>query len=183
MHEDASSALTAWSNFYVITGSSAAALTGLMFVVITLVAGGRARSSEGVAVFSTPTVLHFAAALLISALLTAPWRSLVYVATVLGIAGLFGIVYVSRLMYGRTYSVYQPLAKILAWYAIIPSVAYLAIVAAAILLPTAQPQAPYALGAATLLLIFIGIHNAWDVVTFIAVEYDQPQSSSQNEEL
>mgnify|MGYP001252826337 CR=1 FL=1 len=38
MHDTASLVITAWSNFYVITGSSAAALTGLMFVVITLVA-------------------------------------------------------------------------------------------------------------------------------------------------
>lgn len=34
------SPLTAWANFYVITGTAAATLTGLMFVVITLIVGG-----------------------------------------------------------------------------------------------------------------------------------------------
>ncbi len=58
---------TAWSNFYIITGSSAAALTGLMFVVISLATGSRfvrqaGDSNAGFATFSTPTVVHFCAA-------------------------------------------------------------------------------------------------------------------------
>src|SRR5260370_22790157 len=103
MQDTASSAIAAWSNFYVITGSSAAALTGLMFVVITLVAGQRVRrSDEGVATFSTPTVVHFCAALFVSATLSAPWRSLVHPAALLGLAGLYGAVYVSRVMLRTT---------------------------------------------------------------------------------
>ena len=55
MHEATVAPLTAWENFYVIIGSSAAALTGLVFVVITLVAGTRERlSGDGTATFSTP---------------------------------------------------------------------------------------------------------------------------------
>jgi hypothetical protein len=51
--------LATWQNFYVIIGSAAATLTGLMFVVITLLAGvpGR-RSSGALGVFTTPNVLH-----------------------------------------------------------------------------------------------------------------------------
>jgi len=37
VQETVAPALTAWGSYYVIIGSSAAALTGLMFVVITLV--------------------------------------------------------------------------------------------------------------------------------------------------
>ena len=36
------------------------------------------------------------------------------------------------------------------------------------------------IAAATLLLLFIGIHNAWDVVTYLALEYSQPQNKSQD---
>ena len=43
MLEAALSPLAPWQNFYVIIGSAAAALTGLMFVVITLIMGTRAR--------------------------------------------------------------------------------------------------------------------------------------------
>src|SRR5205085_9149990 len=70
VQEAAVSLLTTWQNFYVIIGSSAAALTGLMFVVITLIAGTRQqRSSESVGAFGTPTVVHFGAALLVAAIL------------------------------------------------------------------------------------------------------------------
>jgi hypothetical protein len=65
MQEAAVSPLATWQNFYVITGSAAAALTGLVFVVITLIAGARVRgSSETLGTFSTPNVVHFGAAIL-----------------------------------------------------------------------------------------------------------------------
>ena len=74
---DAVSPLTAWENFYVIVGSSGAALTGLQFVVVALVAESRAQSSHReIAAFGTPTVIHFCAVLLISAILSAPWHAL-----------------------------------------------------------------------------------------------------------
>ncbi|MGH7728579.1 MAG: hypothetical protein ACREM2_07310 [Vulcanimicrobiaceae bacterium] len=74
MPEPATSLFAPWSSFYAMTGSSAAALTGLMFVVITLVTGeDRSRPSlEGISIFSTPTVLHFGSALLVSAVLNVP---------------------------------------------------------------------------------------------------------------
>ena len=71
--------LAAWHYFYVIIGSAAATLTGLLFVVVTLVSGalGHVRSPwSGTRVFNTPNVMHFGAALLIAALLNAPWPAL-----------------------------------------------------------------------------------------------------------
>ena len=53
----------AWETFYVIVGSSAGALTGLMFVVIALVAEFRG-SERQIEAFGTPTVVHFSAPLL-----------------------------------------------------------------------------------------------------------------------
>jgi hypothetical protein len=69
------SPFSAWESFYVIIGSSAAALTGLQFVVIVL--GAEARSTRGstVGAFGTPTVVHFCAVLLIAAILSVPWRA------------------------------------------------------------------------------------------------------------
>jgi hypothetical protein len=67
-----------WANFYVIVRSSAGALTGLQFVVIILIAEAQAEGSmREIRAFGTPTVVHFCAALLISAIVSAPWlRSL-----------------------------------------------------------------------------------------------------------
>src|SRR4030095_15322876 len=87
--------LTEWESFYVIVGSSAAALTGLMFVVITLIADLEAQRTSGGALsaFGTPTVVHFCAALIVSATLSAPWHSLTTVAVALGICGGWGVSY------------------------------------------------------------------------------------------
>ena len=95
MQEAAVSPLTAWENFYVITGSAAAALTGLMFVVITLIASSRVRRSSGtLGAFGTPTVVHFCLALLVAAILSAPWQVLWNAGLLLGLAGLGGATYV-----------------------------------------------------------------------------------------
>jgi hypothetical protein len=180
MHDTASSPITAWANFYVITGSSAAALTGLMFVVITLVAGDRSRSThEGISTFSTPTVLHFCAAVLISAILSAPWPSLVHAAVLLGVTGLFGVLYVCRVIRRTSrLTIYRPEIEDWVWYAIVPLVAYVTIVVAALLLPWAPTVALFAVGGANISLIFIGIHNAWDVVTYLAIDFEPESSGS-----
>jgi hypothetical protein len=166
--------LAAWSNFYVITGSSASGLTGLMFVVITLVAGQeRVMKSmrDGVETFSSPTVVHFCAALIISATLSAPWPSLVGPGIVLAILSLSGTVYGSRVMFrmGRR-TAYRPEFDDWFWYAIFPVTAYIAIFVASLELFRAPTYALYVVAGGTIALIFTGIRNAWDVVTFIAVE-------------
>src|SRR5262245_15764410 len=67
--------LSQWQNFYMLIGTAAATLTGLMFVATTLVAGIETHGAtmyEGVSAFSTPTVVHFGAVLLIAGILSAP---------------------------------------------------------------------------------------------------------------
>src|SRR5438093_8310417 len=51
-------------------------LLGLQFVVLTLIADRPSlRTAEAGAAFATPTIVHFGAALLLSALLRAPWAN------------------------------------------------------------------------------------------------------------
>ncbi len=86
--------LTAWQSFYVIVGSSGAALIGVQFVVITLIAGMRRRTTaESIGAFATPTVVHLAGAFLVSAIMSAPWPSLPPVSVALATCGLGGLVY------------------------------------------------------------------------------------------
>src|SRR2546423_1204281 len=102
MVEAAPSALSAWESFYVIVGSSGAALTGLMFVVITLIAdSSRRRSSKELDAFATPTIVHFCLVLLVSAIISAPWRELGNVALTIGAVGGGGIVY-GAIVFRRT---------------------------------------------------------------------------------
>ncbi|HEV2853806.1 MAG TPA: hypothetical protein VHC97_13465 [Thermoanaerobaculia bacterium] len=174
MHEMAASpsaAIAAWESFYVIVGSSAAALTGLQFVVIALVAeAGRRSSSKEIEAFGTPTVVHFCAALLVAAILSAPWRTLSNPALALGASGLAGVVYVAIVIQrARHQKGYQPVFEDWLWHAILPFFAYAGLLIAAAFLPRNPASALFAIAAAALLLVFIGIHNSWDTVTYIAV--------------
>src|SRR5438105_6176911 len=103
------SELTEWDSFYVIVGSAAGALIGLQFVVMTLIAERPIRAAEAGAAFATPTIVHFGAALLLSALLRAPWQTITIAAALWGLMGFSGVAYaviVARRM--RKQSVYQP---------------------------------------------------------------------------
>ncbi|SRR5579872_47035 len=166
-----SALLANWSNFYVAIGSSAAALTGLMFVVITLVnrTEQSQRSSDGIATFSTPTVLHFCAALFFSAVLNAPWHLLLDPALIIGLTALYGVIYVLGVMRRtKRLTAYTPDTEDWIWYTVVPLVAYSIILAGAVVLPIAPVRALFVLAGGVVLLIFLGIRNSWDVVTFIA---------------
>src|SRR5205807_1293065 len=93
-----------------IVGSASGALIGLQFVVITLIAERPPlRAAEAGAAFATPTIVHFGAALLLSAVLCAPWRAITPAAILWGLMGLAGVVYaviVARRM--RVQTVYHP---------------------------------------------------------------------------
>ena len=177
---DAVSPLTAWENFYVIVGSSGAALTGLQFVVMALVAESRAQGSHReIAAFGTPTIIHFCAVLLISAILSAPWQALSNAALVLGICGAAGVAYAlivvrrARLIVIRQalwQTGYRPVLEDWLWHAVFPFIAYAALLVAAVVLPRNPASALFVVGTTALLLLVIGIHNAWDTVTYIAVE-------------
>src|SRR3954470_9575646 len=88
------SAFSEWESFYVIVGSSAGALIGLQFVVLTLLADRpRPRMAEGSAAFTSPTIVHFGAVLLLSAVMSAPWSGHRIVAVLWGLLSLAGIAY------------------------------------------------------------------------------------------
>ena len=180
MHETAASVLAPWATYYALTGSAAAALTGVMFVVITLVTGVERvrRQPDGIATFSTPTVVHFTASLGVSALFAAPWHVLTYVAALSGLVGLYGIAYILRVMFrARRLNSYTPDLEDWAWHSAIPLAAYGAILAGAIMLLSIPQHGIYALAAGVIVLIFVGIHNAWDVVTFLAIGDDDPDTN------
>src|SRR5215813_3482129 len=103
--------LAGWENFYVIVGSSAGALIGLQFVVITLIAEipiGKDMERASSA-FATPTIVHFVAVLILSAIISAPWQAILSAAILWGLMGVIGITYaviVARRM--RLQTAYSP---------------------------------------------------------------------------
>jgi hypothetical protein len=162
-------ALSEWENFYVIVGSSAGALIGLQFVVITLIAAmpiGRGTAQAGAA-FSTPNVVHFGAVLLLAGILSAPWHEIAGAEILWCVLGLSGIVYeiiVARRM--RTQDIYKPVFEDWLFHVLLPLAAYAALAFTAFMAGSHLREALFGIGAAVLLLLFIGIHNAWDAVTY-----------------
>jgi hypothetical protein len=182
VQETGMSLLPAWQTFYVIIGSAAAALTGLMFVVVTLIAGTRRRrSSASVGAFGTPTVVHFCLALLVAAILSAPWQALWNAGLLLGLSGLGGVIYVVIVLRrARRQTEYQPVLEDWLFHTVLPLVSYTALLVAAMLLPGNAAPALFVIGAVTVLLLLIGIHNAWDTVTYVAIDLSRPENKSQD---
>jgi hypothetical protein len=172
----ASSLLTDWENFYVIVGSSAAGLIGLQFVVIALVTETRTPSTiREIDAFATPTIIHFGSSLLLSAILSAPWRALENARVVLLTCGVVGLLYLALVIRRiRSQTTYQLVTEDWIWHVTLPLVAYVMLVVGAAELVPAPHESLFAIAATALLLLFIGIHNAWDTVTYIAL--DRPQS-------
>jgi hypothetical protein len=185
MQEAVMSPLATWQTFYVLIGSASATLTGLMFVVVTLIAGDRVRvpsSSEAFTTFNTPNVVHFCLALLVAAVLSAPWQALWQAGVPLGLCGLGGGTYVVIVLRRlRRQKDYQPVLEDWLFHTVFPLVSYTALVVAAILLPGYPVPALFVIAAAAVLLLFIGIHNAWDNVTYIAIELTQPENKRQDQ--
>jgi hypothetical protein len=160
--------LTGWDSFYVIVGSAAGALIGLQFVVMTLVVERPLiPAAEAGAAFATPTIVHFGAALLLSALLRAPWPTITPAAALWGLIGVSGAAYtviVARRM--RRQTVYRPGFEDWLFHGLLPLVAYAALALSASAAHAQAREVLFVVGAAALLLLFVGIHNAWDAVAY-----------------
>jgi hypothetical protein len=175
---ETTSVLKAWESFYVIAGSSAGALIGLQFVVITLVAELRPRGTgHEIAAFATPTIMHFVAVLLISTIISAPWPTLALPSIALGVTGLSGLAYAVRILVKTRKASYRMVAEDWIWHVILPFAAYGTLVAGSVLLQPHPLRALFGIGGAALLLLFIGIHNAWDTTTWVVIDRMQNQKS------
>jgi len=175
MHE-----LAEWESFYLIVGPSAAVLIGLQFVVMTLI-DGRSKQQPGIEVanaFATPTTIHFGAPFLISALVRVPWKELTSVAALWGLVGLIGIVYsavvIKRM---RSQGAYKPVLEDWLFHAWLPLLSYAILAISAFFAGPYERESLFAVGGSNLLLLFIGLHNAWDTVTYNVFTLDSSKAN------
>lgn len=164
--------LPPWAAFFTLTGTAAASLTGLMFVVISIVMGNR-RPATGdpetaIGVYSTPAIVYFSFALLVSAIFVAPWPRIAIPAAAVVLIALWGCAYQFGNMkrMGRMIS-YTADREDWFWYNIFPFLGYGASLAGGMMLVLAPAASLYVVGVSILAMIFIGIRNAWDIVTFV----------------
>ncbi|MEO8430829.1 MAG: hypothetical protein ABI592_04910 [Acidobacteriota bacterium] len=161
-----------WETFCVIVGSSAAALTGLQFVVIALGAEARALAAEdAVQAFGTPTVVHFCSVLLISAILATPGHTAVTLAACLSVAGLGGPAYACWVVRQASRQTgYVPVFEDWLFHAGLPVFSYLTLLVAGATAFRRPDPALYMTAISSLLLLFTGIHNAWDAAVWMSAK-------------
>jgi hypothetical protein len=160
--------LADWTNFYVITGSAAAGLTGLTFVVIALASEAHRASTGGLRAFVTPTIVHFGAVLALAAFLSMPHLSVMNLCIGFGAGGAAGLIYLA-VTARRIIAVagsYVPVLEDWLGHTILPALAYGALVIVAFTIARRPEQSLYVVAAASLLLLFVGIHNSWDVAVW-----------------
>ena len=162
----------AWHDFYLLLGTAAATLVGLMFVAASIGANVfREDNRAAMQAFLSSTVVHFVAVLMVCVVLEVPTHSWPGLAALLTLAGIAGGAYSARnlmhILIRRSFKV-DMIDRL--FYALIPIVGYLLILAAAALM-FAQPQwGMDTLAAALIVLMLAGLRNAWDMMTWIVIK-------------
>jgi hypothetical protein len=165
------SLLAGWENFYVIVGSSAGALTGLTFVVIGLVRDARRIAPFALSVFVTPTIVHFSGVLALAAYLSMPHLHVATLSAGYAAGGLAGLIYSAFIAVHmpRPGSAYTPVREDWIFNVILPALAYGCLLIMAVLVWRWVAQTLYVVAALSLLMLFVGIHNAWDIAVWNTV--------------
>ena len=171
--------LAEWDNFFFMVGSSAAAFIGLTFIVLTLLAERPLKgAAEAGSAFLTPTIVHFGMVVVVSAVLIAPWQTIDIPASLLCIIALVGVVYVGIIPFRiRRQTIYSPELEDWLFHVVLPLAAYAVLALSSSAAFFHWYEGLFGVGAATLLLLFIGIHNAWDDVAYhVFVRYTERQT-------
>jgi len=174
------SELANWDSFYVIVGSAAVALIGLQFVVLTLLAQKSLDkdTAQAGAAFATPTIVHFSVVLFLSALLMAPWQTITLPLAMIILAGFGGMVYIGVVIFRmRHQGSYRPGPEDWLFHSLLPFIAYAVLAASPFIAVSYPAEIFFGIGGAVLLLLFIGIHNAWDNVAYAVFFHDVESES------
>jgi len=170
-----------WSDYFFMLGSSAAALIGLMFVVVTLTAGrNRKEVQGGKTLYTSPVVWHLAIVVVVSGATMAPTVGPRFFGVcgaaiaALGIfIGLRSAIGIGTRKFSGADSGFD-----MWWYGLVPAAVYVGLAAGSVGVFTGQPWAASAVAAALMALLLVSIHAEWDLVTFLAPRAGQTGDSS-----
>ncbi len=165
-----------WDEFYLLAGSAAAVLIGLIFVVISLMQD-RPRSSvlAGSKLYMGPIVLGVSFVLVLSAMALTPGVTRKEVAAATAVVALWGL---ARGIWS-TFGIRRLLSdKEVHWtdlwfYGVIPSVIYVELAAVALAFWQDQDWARDGLAVGTVAVLLSAIRNEWDLITWLAPQADE----------
>jgi len=160
--------LSRWREFYIFVGGSAATLMGLMFVVMSL--GQRALAGEDGARatrgFFTPIVVFFATNIVVTAIFLIPDIGATVLAALLACVAVVGVIYMAASNVLGLWRQSELGFDDLLWYVILPYIGYIAIGVAAGGIWLGAGFGFFTAGSAMLLLLLVGVRNAWDLVVY-----------------
>ncbi len=169
-----------WGEFYLLAGSAAAVLIGLIFVVVTLMQD-RPRSSvlTGSKLYMGPVVLNVSFALVLSAAALVPGMSAKCFAVISSGVSVWGLVRGVQCIAGITALTGEnkPHWSDVWFYGVIPTLLYVLLALASHAIWTGQPGATYGIAAVITALLLVTIRNEWDLVTWLTPRPDSPPDS------
>ena len=172
-----------WGEFYLLAGSAAAVLIGLIFVVISLMQD-RSRSSvlSGARLYMGPIVLGISFVLVLSAAALTPHIDRLTFAAITTAVALWGLVRAIMSSIGI-----RRLKEEVHWtdfwfYGVLPTALYLALGGVALAYWTDCHWANYGLAGVITGLLLSAVRNEWDLITWIAPRPDAPEPAFEEHE-
>ena len=162
--------LEGWEDFYLLIGSAGAALIGLLFVVMTLTAGRDRRTVMwGQRHYLSPIVFQLSLILLLSGAAMSPGLGRRGFALLCGAVALVAAVAAARTAIGlyRAPSG-RPDWDDIFWYGAAPALLFLLLAGASAGLCADAAWGPLAVAGLLMSVLLVSIHNAWDLVTWLA---------------
>ncbi len=174
--------LQQWQNFYMLLGGASATLVGLMFIAISF--GSSRWLPEDLPIlapsfnaFMSPTFIHFVYVLVTAIVVFVPTLSETVFGGLLVLCGIGSLGHIARNLpfFRQRYRAGSIDRSDLVWYSLMPSIGYILYLDAGIGLLRAAAggkshgHALNALAAASILLLVIGVRNAWDLVVYLAM--------------
>ena len=158
--------IVAWRDYYVMIGTAAGAIVGATFVVVTL-AGTMEKREAGLRGFITPNAVNLGVVLVGSGVLAAPNIPSLFFDAVFALGGLAGIAYCGIVI--RRIRGFKLDVDDISFYVALPILSYMAFVVAAWWdWCYGDGEAPLRiLACAFLVLLVVGMRNAWDMATFM----------------
>lgn len=180
MHDGPAELLHGWHDFYLLVGTAGATLVGLMFVAASI--GSRyfnEQRAAGMNTFISPTVVHFSSVFFLCVLAVAPAQTWLRFAVLLAAGGIVGALYSGRVL---THLILQHRFEVdlvdRAFYALIPALGYLLVLAAGVLLAEQSAWGLDLFALALVILLASGIRNAWDMTVWITLHSDNPPEAT-----
>lgn len=161
-----------WHDFYMLVGTAAATLVGLMFVAASVGTGVFTQERQvGLRTFLSPTVVAFSVVLatsLVGVLPVSDWRVPgVFLMSIGGLGVFYSWLVWRRMVHGGISSTIDLEDRV--WYTVVPATAYFVLAVAGAALSIIVDAACSLLAIGVCLLLLAGIRNAWDMTTWVVL--------------